>query len=550
MSAISSSPSSLAPPTTPAVGRESHDRRAGGPGDRPAAGHDALRTCVIALLAAVPSLRGVATTSATWPRLGALAITLGLGSALSFVVFFRLSSTVSRLGTRAHWRGPPRARGRCCRRRRRRAGCRWSFLPASAGLPIGWIARPVGRVFFVGRRRLGLALVGAGLGLHAGLPGRATSCASVLPTALAACALLLIGLLPVRSAAAPRWLAAGWAAACRRRRMRYSRGARAGLVGSLGYLFFDIAVLWVLRTHSAGSQRRRRGARLLDRLPRQHAPPGGIGVLDAGEGRWCCTASRHPRCGRGDHLPRDRLLGARRRRSGGLRALGRGWFAQPSKNDPKAHRTNDPKKTRSFDPPQHLPRRRHAMNSLALTQANRPRLGRDAHRTGASSSASLGSELSAERFVTSRVPTSKRVVAGHASPRAGMAEQRPAPARARRAADRHYLAVVAAEARRLAHSCRPGTRGPGWPAGIGEPAADSRVPTAAHGAAVSACSSGDPRRLVAGPGSRVSHQWSEPSRIRGAQRMPIERLRELGDRHRVLRETTRRRPGRWPASPG
>ena len=93
MSAISSSPSSLAPPTTPAVGRESHDRRRRWPGatGRRLATIALLAALLIALLAAVPSLRGVL-QDIRHIGLGwvALAIALELGSALSFVVFFRL----------------------------------------------------------------------------------------------------------------------------------------------------------------------------------------------------------------------------------------------------------------------------------------------------------------------------------------------------------------------------------------------------------------------------------------------------------------------------
>jgi hypothetical protein len=108
----------------------------------------------------------------------------------------------------------------------------------------------------------------------------------VVPTVVAAVGILLIGALPllVRSRQAPRWLGALASGVREAEQTIFTRHPSWRLIGSLGYLGFDIAVLWVLLNalgpppsvavvvlaYSIGYA--------ANTLP----IPGGIGVLDAG----------------------------------------------------------------------------------------------------------------------------------------------------------------------------------------------------------------------------------------------------------------------------
>jgi uncharacterized membrane protein YbhN (UPF0104 family) len=249
-----------------------------------------LGGCVVTVLLAVPDLRpAVGDIAQMNPALVAAAIVLEVASCMSFVVIFRL------------FFGPiPRAMAR---------KMAWSQMGSGALLPGGGA---------------GSLAVGGWLLHLTGMPTRQivqrssglfflTSAINVLALGIAGLALLL-GIasgphdllhagLPVAAAAAATILALGLASIARRFSSRHARSAwlddigngvpsaRHALVrpswrlaGALGYLLFDIAVLWIafaavgplpplaplIVAYLAGY--------LANAIP----IPGGIGVLDAG----------------------------------------------------------------------------------------------------------------------------------------------------------------------------------------------------------------------------------------------------------------------------
>jgi uncharacterized membrane protein YbhN (UPF0104 family) len=155
------------------------------------------------------------------------------------------------------------------------------------GAPIGRIARRSAGLFFLGGAVSSAALVGAGLALIAGAPGPHDFPTVGLPTVVAAVGTLLIAALPaiLRSwPRAPRWLAATAVGVREAEQTTFRRHPSWRLGGALGYLAFDIAVLWVV-LRAVGSSASIAAVILAysigyaaDSLP----VPGGIGVLDAG----------------------------------------------------------------------------------------------------------------------------------------------------------------------------------------------------------------------------------------------------------------------------
>src|SRR5581483_2619917 len=131
-----------------------------------------------------------------------------------------------------------------------------------------------------------LALVGSGLALLAGAPGPHDVPRVVLPTAIAAVGMLAIGVLPlaVRSRRGPRWLTALGTGVGEAEHTIFSRRPNWRLIGSLGYLAFDIAVLWVLLAAigPAPSVAVVVLAYSIGYAANALPIPGGIGVLDAG----------------------------------------------------------------------------------------------------------------------------------------------------------------------------------------------------------------------------------------------------------------------------
>jgi uncharacterized membrane protein YbhN (UPF0104 family) len=289
MSALSSTPSLLPGrvPSAAASDPHGHRRRRPPPIGRRLATIGLLVALSIALLAAVPGLRGVLNEIREigfgWV---ALAVALELGSALSFVVLFRLF--FDRLPARDARALAWTTQGSGALLPGGGAGglAVGGLLARLAGLPVRWIARRSAGVFFVGGAVSGAALVGAGVALIAGAPGPSDVARVVLPTVVAAGGMLLIGLLPiaVRARRAPRWLGAVATGVREAEDTIFTLRPNWRLIGSLGYLGFDIAVLYVLlrALGPAPSVAVVVLAYSIGYLANALPIPGGIGVLDAG----------------------------------------------------------------------------------------------------------------------------------------------------------------------------------------------------------------------------------------------------------------------------
>jgi uncharacterized membrane protein YbhN (UPF0104 family) len=241
-----------------------------------------------ALLAAVPGLRGVihqfSHVGAWWI---VLAVALEVASELSFVEMFRLFFD----------RGPTRE----LRRLAWTELASGALIPAGgagglaiggwlmhlAGAPTRWVVRRSEGLFFLSGAVSAAALIGAGLALIAGAPGPHDFLRAALPTAIALSGTLAIAALPsiLRShPSAPSWLRAISAGVEEAERITFHRPASWRLLAAVGYLAFDIAVLWVaLRAlgHAPSVPALTMGYSIgyaANSLP----IPGGIGVLDAG----------------------------------------------------------------------------------------------------------------------------------------------------------------------------------------------------------------------------------------------------------------------------
>jgi uncharacterized membrane protein YbhN (UPF0104 family) len=242
----------------------------------------------VALLAEVPGLRGVVHEighmAPGW-LLGAVA--LELASATSFVVLFRLF--FDRLPARDARALAWTEQGSGALLPGGGAGglAIGGWLIHMTGAPLRWIVRRSAGLFFLGGAVSSAALVAAGVTLIAGVSGPHDFPRVVLPTVSAAAGTLLIAALPriLRSRRrAPQWLSVIASGIREAERTTFSRRPSWRLVGALGYLGFDIAVLWValralgnvpsvpvvILAYSIGYA--------ANSLP----IPGGVGVLDAG----------------------------------------------------------------------------------------------------------------------------------------------------------------------------------------------------------------------------------------------------------------------------
>jgi uncharacterized membrane protein YbhN (UPF0104 family) len=241
-----------------------------------------------ALLAAVPGLRDVlreiGDIGLGWV---ALAVALELASSISFVVVFRLFfDRVDGRDARAlAWT----AQGSGALLPGGGAGglAIGGWLTSLTGAPARWIVRRSAGLFFLGALVSTSALVAAGVALMAGAPGPHYRLTVVLPTIFVAVGILFVAALPamLRSrSGAPRWIAAIATGVSEAERTAFNRRPSWRLLGAVGYLAFDIGVLWVLLravghspsvavvvlAYSIGYA--------ANSLP----IPGGIGVLDAG----------------------------------------------------------------------------------------------------------------------------------------------------------------------------------------------------------------------------------------------------------------------------
>jgi uncharacterized membrane protein YbhN (UPF0104 family) len=291
MSALSSAPRRLAarPERRRPGGRPGARRRLGLPRlGRRVATTGLLIVLAVALLAAVPGLRDVR-REIRHIGLGwvAVAVALELASNLSFVVVFRLffDRLEARDARLLAW--TEQGSGALIPGGGAGGLAIGGWLMHLTGVPVRWIARRSAGLFFLGAAVSCSALAGAGLALIAGAPGPDGLSTVVLPTVFVATGTLLVAALPailVSWPRAPRWLAAIATGVREAEQTTFRRRPSWRALGALGYLVFDIAVLWVLL--SAIGPTPSIAAVVLaysvgyaaNSLP----IPGGIGVLDAG----------------------------------------------------------------------------------------------------------------------------------------------------------------------------------------------------------------------------------------------------------------------------
>lgn len=246
-----------------------------------------LVALALALLASVPGLRSVVGRighiSPVWL---VLAVLLELASDVSFVVLFR--------------RFFDRLPGRDARALAWTEQATGALLPGGgagglaiggwlihlAGAPTDWIVRRSGGLFFLTSAVNAATVIAAGLALMLGASGPHDFALTVLPTLLVGAVTLAVVALPAVIRSRPRtpaWIRAISAGVQDAVQTTFRRPSWR-LLGSLGYLWFDIAVLWlVLRgLGEAPSVAALVLAYTIGYIANMLPIPGGIGVLDAG----------------------------------------------------------------------------------------------------------------------------------------------------------------------------------------------------------------------------------------------------------------------------
>ena len=244
-----------------------------------------LVALALALLASVPGLRSVAERighiSPIW--LG-LAIALELASDVSFVILFR--------------RFFDRLPGRDARALAWTEQATGALLPGGgagglaiggwlihlAGAPTDWIVRRSGGLFFLTSAVNSATVIVAGLALILGAPGPHDFARAALPTVLVGAVTLAVVALPAVVRSRPRtpaWIRAISAGVQDAEETTFHR-PNWRLLGSLGYLWFDIAVLWLLLRGlgQAPSVPALVLAYTIGYVANMLPIPGGIGVLD------------------------------------------------------------------------------------------------------------------------------------------------------------------------------------------------------------------------------------------------------------------------------
>jgi uncharacterized membrane protein YbhN (UPF0104 family) len=246
-----------------------------------------LGAMVLALLASVPALRGVLREirymNPIW--LG-VAIALELASDVSFVVLFRrFFDRLPAPETRAlAW--TEQATGALLPGGGAGGLAIGGWLAHLAGAPLEWIVRRSGGVFFLTSAVNGATVIGAGLALVLGAAGPHNFARAGLPALLVALGVASVAVLPlvVRSRPnTPRWIR-GISAGVDDAEQTTFRHPSWRLAGSLGYLGFDMAVLWTC-LHAFGDTTSVPALVLaynIGYLANALPIPGGIGVLDAG----------------------------------------------------------------------------------------------------------------------------------------------------------------------------------------------------------------------------------------------------------------------------
>lgn len=246
-----------------------------------------LGVLLIALVVSLSGLGGVLQTVreiSVWWVVAALA--LELASEISFVAVFRLffDRLSPREGRRLAWTHlgagvllPGGGVGGLA------IG---GWLVHLAGAPTTWIIRRSGGLFAITSAASGATLISSGILLIAGVPGPHDFGRVMLPTMLAAAAILAMVVIARRTSGlegAPRWFRAIADGVREAERMTFKHPSWR-LVGALGYQVFDIAVLWAtlrgvgVTTNVLALVLAYTIGHLANALP----IPGGVGVLDAG----------------------------------------------------------------------------------------------------------------------------------------------------------------------------------------------------------------------------------------------------------------------------
>jgi uncharacterized membrane protein YbhN (UPF0104 family) len=241
----------------------------------------------VALVASVPGLRGVMQEIRHMdPLLLALAIVLEVASNVAFVVLFR--------------RFFDRLPGRDARALAWTESATGALLPGGGagglaiggwlihltGAPVEWIVRRSGGVFFLTSAVNGATVIGAGVALTLGAGGPHGFARAGLPALLVAASMAAVATLPliVRSRpGTPGWIR-GISAGVGDAEQSTFRHPSWRLLGSLGYLGFDMAVLWtcLAAVGETASVPALVLAYNIGYLANALPVPGGIGVLDAG----------------------------------------------------------------------------------------------------------------------------------------------------------------------------------------------------------------------------------------------------------------------------
>jgi len=260
-------------------------------GQRPLVGRRVATLSLLGLLAlslllAVPGLPAALDTLARVnPIWITAAVALELASDVSFVVIYRLFfDTLDGRDARAlAWTS--QASGALLPAGGVGGYAISGWLTRLSGLPTSWIIRRSSAMFFLTTDHSGAAVIGAGLLLIAGWAGPHDFLRAYLPALLAALVTLVVLALPslVRHrAGGPGW--AGSVVSGLRDAQRTAAERNWRLLGALGYLAFDIAVLCVT-LHAVGQPLSVPAVILaysIGYLANTIPIPGGIGVLDAG----------------------------------------------------------------------------------------------------------------------------------------------------------------------------------------------------------------------------------------------------------------------------
>jgi len=245
-----------------------------------------LGAIVVALALSVPALHPVVREIGEMdPGWVGAAVALELASCLSFVVIFRLF--FERVGARdaraLAWTSM--ASGVLLPGGGVGGLAIGGWLMRLGGAPAGWIVRRSSGLFFLTSAVNGAAIIAAGLLLVTGAAGPHDFARAGLPLLAAAALTLVIAAIPWligRRGTAPSWI--GRVVEGIRDAQLAARHPSWRLAGALGYLGFDIAVLWA--TFSAIGHAPPVAALVLGYTIGYAANavpiPGGAGVLDAG----------------------------------------------------------------------------------------------------------------------------------------------------------------------------------------------------------------------------------------------------------------------------